>query len=370
MKIIIQENTYKRDENYYTNRIIIETEYYDFMYNELMYTEPKILEEIKENIEFNFYFNYLHNYNEYIIHNRNSGKNYKINFKLLDFILKDIEKNELITKKNHPNVYMIYLTVLISLSDKNPERCEILEREYTLYLKKNEKRFDKDQLYHYNLYLLNRYWKIVTDTGDVEYRKKIFNLYDTAEKGGYLISQNSIENDLFNNIISACITTGNLNWAEKFLNKYEKVIKKDITDDNICFAKAKISFLKKEYNEVLQFLSRIKLHSPLTHTVTKFILCKVYYEKGDIQGITNELENLRKFLKRNKNVSDHIEIIITKFRHLIKGLMKFIDAKQITSEEKSKIAHSYLQEINETEGFIPEKIWFIEKYQAALKVCP
>lgn len=360
------ENVYKRDENYYSNKVIIETEYYDLMYMDIMFEDPVILKEIKDNIEYNFYFNYLHIYNDYLIHIRNSNQEYKINFRFLDFILDDIRINEVETKKNHPNVYIIYLTVLISLNSNNYSVSENLEKEYISYLKSNERRFDKEQLYHYNLYLLNRYWELLKATGNNDYRYKIFELYKNAELGGYLLLNEILENEHYKNIITASLTTDNLEWTEYFINKYDSVIKKNVTQDNILLTDAKINFIKKNYTKVLQSLSIIKHDAPLTQVMIKFIICKVHYENRYSSGIINEMENLRKFQKRSKKKSEHIDLIIQRFRYLIKGLLKFIDLKVIDKEKKRAIAITYIQEIKKMEGFIPEKKWFLEKYNEVL----
>lgn len=357
------ENVYKRDENYYSNKVTIEIEYYDLMYLEIMFKDPVILKEIKDNIEYNFYFNYLHCYNDYLIHLRNSGKDYEINFRFLNFILDDIKKNKTDTKNNHPNVYVIYLTVLISINDNNLSEAEKLEKEYIEYLRINERRFDREQLYHYNLYLLNRYWKLLKDTGDDEYRYKIFNIYKNADKGGFLLYNNSLENDHYINIITASLTTDNLDWAEYFTKKYNVIIKRDVSNNNILLTDAKINFIRKNFKAVLESLSTVTLHSPLIHTTTKFIYCKVYYEEKNLEGIINELENLRKYLKRNSNISDYIKLTVTRFRHLFKGLINFLDAKILTKENRRTMANMYIQEINKMEGFVPEKKWFLEKYK-------
>lgn len=360
------ENVYKRDENYYSNKVIIETEYYDLMYMDIMFEDPVILKEIKDNIEYNFYFNYLHIYNDYLIHIRNSNKEYKINFRFLDFILEDIRNNEAETKKNHPNVYIIYLTVLISLNSNNYSVSEKLEKEYIAYLKSNERRFDNEQLYHYNLYLLNRYWELLKATGNNDYRYKIFDLYKNAELGGYLLLNKFLENEHYKNIITASLTTDNIEWTEYFINKYDSIIKRNVTQDNILLTDAKINFIKKDYNKVLQSLSIIRHDAPLTQIMIKFIICKVHYENRYSPGIINELENLRKFLKRSKKKSEHIDLIIQRFRYLIKGLLKFIDLKVIDKEKKRAIAITYIQEIKKMDGFIPEKKWFLEKYNEVL----
>ncbi|MBE2254705.1 MAG: hypothetical protein IAE65_00765 [Ignavibacteria bacterium] len=360
------ENVYKRDENYYSNKVIIETEYYDLMYMDIMFEDPVILKEIKDNIEYNFYFNYLHIYNDYLIHIRNSNKEYKINFRFLDFILEDIRNNEAETKKNHPNVYIIYLTVLISLNSNNYSVSEKLEKEYIAYLKSNERRFDNEQLYHYNLYLLNRYWELLKATGNNDYRYKIFDLYKNAELGGYLLYKNSLDNEHYINIITASLTTENIDWTEFFIKKYNAIIKKDISINNILLTNAKINFIRKKYKNVLESLRTVTLYSPLIHTTTKFIYCKVYYEEKNLDGILNELENLRKYLKRKNNISEYTRLTVSRFRYLFKGLIKFLNAKIITKEKKQTMAKMYIQEINKMEGFVPEKKWFLEKYNELL----
>lgn len=355
------DNKHKRDENYYSNRVLIEGDYYYLTINDHLFDYPEILDRKRDNIIYNFYFMLLHCYNDMLFHQRYAGKNFGLKFPYLNEIISDIRSNLSQIKSEHPNIYVIYLTILISQKIDLGENTGELEKEYVSYLEKNIQKFDNSQLYHYYLYLLNYYWDLV-HIGKLEYREKIFQIYKYAEINNFIFLNNKVDAENLSTIVSAATTTNNIEWAEYFIQKYKSLADLETSKDFLNLIYARIHYLKKDYKKSLHHLSQVGSKIPDNFINAKIFFCKIYYENKDFNGIEIELENLRKFGERNKKINERFKDAIDNFGKYMKGLLRTNELFFLKDKKYDETANYYYSQISEAQYFIPQKQWFLEKF--------
>lgn len=361
------ENTYKRDENYYSNKISIENEYYNFFLDEFKFDYPVVLDEISETIEMNFYFYYLHNVHNYIVHRFYSGKKFNYSLKFYDLIMKDISKNEKLVSEKHPNVYIIYLAVKIVDELYEKKDANVLIEKLKMYLQANLKKFDKAQLYYYYGYVINSYQLIIINTNDTEIKHKLIDIYKLADKEDITYINNKISIDKLTNIVYNALATDNIEWLENYLKKHDRQIKNNIKENDLRFFYAKISFEKKDLGKTLEILSKVNTKEHVRYFNVKFLLIKSHYELNNFVSIMDEVENLRKFSERNKNLAKRHQNIIHSFRQNIKELIKLSEMKKSRNNNFHKEVNYFINQIKTSTEFIPDKKWLIEKLQELIK---
>ncbi|GEM_PF-1375007 len=361
------ENTYKRDENYYSNKISIENEYYNFFLDEFKFDYPVVLDEISETIEMNFYFYYLHNVHNYIVHRFYAGKKFNFNLKFYDQIMKDISKNEKLVSEKHPNVYIIYLAVKIVDNLYEKKDANDLIEKLKHYLQANLKKFDKTQLYYYYGYVINSYQLIIINTNDSEIKKKLIEIYKLTDLENITYINNKISKDKLNNIVYNAIATDDIEWLEYFFKKHDRQIKNNIKENDLRFFYAKISFAKKDFGNTLANLSKVNTKEHIKYFNVKFLLIKSHYELNNFVTIMDEVENLRKFSERNKNLAERHHNIIHSFRQNIKELIKLNEMKKNRNNSFYEEVNFFINHIKTSTEFIPDKKWFTEKLQELIK---
>lgn len=360
--IKIFDNRYKRDENYYSNRISIEDDYYNFTINEKAYDYPATLDSKRDNIIYNFYFQLLHCYNDMIIHEEYAGKNFNLKFPYLNEILNDIKINFEKIQKDHPNICIIYFVISIQEAIRKNEDTKKLEKKYLKYLQDNVTKFDKEQLFHYYLYIVN-YYSVMFKKGHYEYRQKVFEIYSYQERNSFLFLNNQVSPEIFKDIVSMAATTGHLDWAEYFLEKYKKLLNPDKHKDFINIAYAKIYFLKNDYKKSISHLILISSRNYINYISAKIIFCKIYYEEKNIDAIEFELENLRKLDERSRKLNEHSRHTIENFRKYMRQLLKTEELEFKKDIKSKEIAEYNYDQITKADYFIPEKTWFLQKFQ-------
>lgn len=356
-------NKYKRDENYYANRIIIEDDYYNFTIDDKAFDYPEILDNKRDNIICNFYFQLLHCYNDMMLHEDYAEKKFDLKFPYLDEILENIKENFEKIKIEHPNICIIYLTMLIQRAMRKNESTDKLEKEYVTYLNENMKKFDKSQLYYYYLYLTN-YYMLMVKRGNYEYRVKLYEAYYYQEKNNFIFSDDEISPDRFRDIITMAIVCGDTEWAEYFLGNYKKLLDLEKYKDFIELSYAKIYFKQKSYAKSINHLVLIGSRNLANYISSKIIFCKIYYETKDIPAIEFELDNLRKLEQRSKRIDARSKDVVDYFRKYMKQLIKIETLEFLNDKKAKEIAEFSFKEIKKIKYFIPEKVWFLEKFQA------
>ncbi|HEX2786961.1 MAG TPA: hypothetical protein VHP32_03585 [Ignavibacteria bacterium] len=364
--IKIFDNKFKRDENYYSNRIIIEDDYYNFTINEKALDYPDILNTKRDNIIYNFYFQLLHCYNDMILHEEYAGKKFDLKFPYLNEILNDIKLNFEKIQNEHPNICIIYYIISIQLSMRKNQSTIELEKLYLKYLEANLNKFDKTQLFHYYLYIVN-YYILMLHKGNYDYRQKLFDIYFFQEKNDFLLLNNEINAESFRDVVSIATSTGNLDWAQYFIEKYKKLLNYDKNKDFINLSYAKIYFIKKNYNKSISHLILVGSRNISNYVSAKIIFCKIYYEQKNISAIEFELDNLRKLEKRNKKINELNKSSIDNFTKYIKQLIKINTLEFMHDKKFQELAEFSYDEINKLHYFIPEKNWFLEKFQSKFK---
>ena len=169
----LQKKQFSRDEKFYANQVNLEHEYYLYNFDKYKFTYAKCLQNKSENIDLNFIFQKLHVFNEMLNNQKSVGKTVLFNKTFFDDILIYMENNKKIIKTSHPNLYIIYLQIMMFTHLKKEYMDEL-----KTYLMLNEKKFsrsDKSVLAYYYNYLVS-FCLLKIKKGETGYRKDLFSL--------------------------------------------------------------------------------------------------------------------------------------------------------------------------------------------------
>ncbi|HCA43173.1 MAG TPA: hypothetical protein DEP28_07970, partial [Bacteroidetes bacterium] len=114
-------------------------------------------------------------------------------------------------------------------------------------------------------------------------------------------------------------------------------------------------------------LSKVNTKEHIKYFNVKFLLIKSHYELNNFVTIMDEVENLRKFSERNKNLAERHHNIIHSFRQNIKELIKLNEMKKNRNNSFYEEVNFFINHIKTSTEFIPDKKWFTEKLQELIK---
>lgn len=349
----LQKKSFSKDDDFYLNQIHLENEYYSFYFNRFQNEYAECLQNKSDNLNYYFVFCKLHNFLE--MFNNEINKEIKSKFKkqFYDEIISFVEENRSEIQKNHPNLFIIYNVLQMYVTSDKIYLTELKE-----YLKENRKKFDKSSLSHYYNYLI-AYYTIQINKGKIEYRTELFEIFEYMFKKDLFVIDNIITEQEYSTVINNTLALGEFDWVNKFIKKYKYRLDPAIASEAYNLAMAKLCFYKKDFNNIFTYLVEIKYSDSGYYINSKILLAKVYYDTGKTESVQYVLENLRQFLRRNKNLKSEQISIVKIFNKYVYTLLK---TNGIVEVKKRKFEFAFLKnEIDNNKKLVPHKNWFYDK---------
>ncbi|MBE2256763.1 MAG: hypothetical protein IAE65_11240 [Ignavibacteria bacterium] len=288
------------DSDYYYNYFISKSDYSESIIN------------LNQTLDYNFCFEKLHHYNLRYNHNISSSQKYDLNISFLNEILKFVNDNLTDIKKNHPNLYLVFLNTNYFLEKGNPD---ILD-EYKNYLFKVSDKFDLKTNHYYFSYLVSLYM-YKTNHREYKYRKDIFELYEFMIKKGFYISGDYITDTEFNNVVAIGIALKKFDYVEKFITKFSKHLDNEYSENIVSLNFAKLYTFKNDFSKALEYIQNINKNDPYSYIHSKLLTSKIYFQQNETELISSIENSLSLYFKRNKKVSlEYKEAVDNYFRFL------------------------------------------------------
>lgn len=341
-----------KDSNYYNTMSQMEDEYYYFNFSQLKSEFSKSIQKKSDYLDYSFIFSKLHTFHEMIHAERNTGNKTAYDKTFLNEIIAFVENNTGMFRNDHPNIFVIYLVVQTLLTTD-----EKYLNELENYLDKNENNLEKSSISYYYNYITQFYIQKV-NAGIIEYRIKAFKVYKIMMEKDLFLIDNLITDFEFNNVTNIALALEEYQWLDKFIEKYKDNIDPEFCDSAYGMAKAKLSFRKKEFDNVLKYLNSIDFKDPNYYINSKFILARVYYEMDNLNGIKYILNNLRQYIRLHKNVLADQAATVNIFNKYMSELLKVYESR---NSHKKFGAVVLKKELDKEKALVPTKIWFYEK---------
>ncbi len=340
---------YFKEDPYYRSFSRIELLHYYSGYNKLKKPSPAGLEMASFYMDLQFVYIKLNLMRDIMLHNILNKEKYSRKIEFQDEVLKFVKDNLKVIIKEHPNLYIIYLTVMATADDNNPSYISDLAE----FVKTNEKKFDKSRLGFYYTYITSFYWNKINQ-GDISYRPKLMDAYKQMERKGVIKSEKYIPHNIFNSVVIAAVWANDLHWLENFVENHRNDLEPEFFNDVYNLSMAKIQFCKRKYEMTLKYLNDIEYKSPTYYINAKTILLKTLYEMGDYDGMKYTLDSLKHYIYRNSALVNqqvhNIKMVIKYFKYLLK-----LKGKNYTALQK------FLEMLEREKTFVPERKWLTEK---------
>jgi hypothetical protein len=303
------------------------------------------------NADLQYVFTKLHLFREMIIYNDAQRSEKEFSPKTDHFyndILRFINKNKNFIKKDHPNFYFIYLTVMMYA-----DNGEKYSNEFLNYLNGLKNDFPKEKLKYYYTYITSYYWSRI-NKGENKFRKDLLKAYKKIIEEDLLIIGKYLSDLIFNSVVMIGVSEKEFSWVEEFIEKYKNIIEPIKAKDALNLAYAKIFFYKKKYDDAVHHLNNVEFTNTIYFTNAKFLLAKLYYEQQDLISIHYLLESFIQYSKRNKKLIPEQVSMITAFVKYMKQLIRY--------REKDKDNIIVLKkELDNEKKYVPDRNWFYDK---------
>jgi hypothetical protein len=304
------------------------------------------IEEIAKNLDRFYLAEKLRYYCTILDHQNLAEIDYKMLF--IDEIIEHVKSNDY---SDTPPI-IIYHQILLSYKEpherKHFDQIKLLITKHIHLFPEIEVAEILDSALNYCIKRMN--------LGHSEFVQEAFNLYQEWLPRGLLLVQGKLTPFHFKNIVTAGLRLNEFDWVEKFIHEYSLYMDESHRYNAITFNLAQLYFYKKEYNKVIQQLSRVEYDDITYNLNSKTLLMASYYELDEIEALGSLLDAFRVYLSRNKDIP------ATRRKHYLNTISIVRKLSKIISGDTKQI-EKLTAEVENTQGVV-SKNWILEKLAA------
>lgn len=301
------------------------------------------IEEISHNLDIFYIAEKLRYYSTLLSWSRS----YKIDKKItgIEVILKLAEKKLF---QDYPPI-AIYLTITKTIKD--PEKDEHFYRLKDL-IEKHIHLFPEDEARDI-LEAAISYCVLKVNKGILEFQKEVLDMYKMGLQTDLILNDGKLSPTTYRNISFLALRTGDHEWAQNFIYMYSDNLDQKYRDNAVNFSFARLHMYKKEYSEVISYLSQIIYNDVWYNTNARSLQVTAYYELDEVEALNSLLASFSAYLSREKSFKASRK---KPYQNLIKYTKKLMKLKVYEYDK----ADNLYQEIQETQGIV-NKPWLLEK---------
>lgn len=164
-----------------------------------------------------------------------------------------------------------------------------------------------------------------------------------------------VSDNIYHNIAMQAIGSKDFQWAEEFINTYKDQLEPSVRENTYNFLMGYFNVTKGDYQNVIQFLSKIKSPDIPVNLTVRWMLIRTYYELGHYFEAESAIDAFRKFISSSGRVTRES---LSSYPLLLKLTAHLIRAKTSGKGLKEEM---YLKAKN-TGNFIGRS-WVLEKME-------
>ena len=294
------------------------------------------LNNTKETIEFlsseasDFFLYFLletsRHVEEMVVFNHNLKANFEnhLTFKLIENLnIENINSYFARGKTNDLKIAELYgVHVKLLIDYKN----ELLFETFRLLLKDNFKVLSRWGKYNMYLCLENACIRL-QEIDEIKYRKILFDIYkEQLINKLYNNSDSSpMAVDMFRNIVINALRLKQFSWIESFINEYIDMLPSGHRENMYNFSFSLLNFEKKNFEESLNYITRLKYDTFVFKFDVKVLSLMVYCELGYIEEAISMIDSFRHFINETPSISDYIREIHINFIRFLHEIIRLSD---------------------------------------------
>ena len=342
-----------RDEGYYHQRFLLETESDLFFMKKEVRSGDDTLQKKVDNLDFFYLSVKLKNFCEMI--NRKNIISTEYNLRMMDDILNYLENN--ILEFEAVPAITIYYKILLTLTDSGDEihytQLKEILAENALQFSMEEARQMYDYAQNYCIKKINR--------GNTSYSVELFNLYKLLLENKIIFEGKYLSQWDYKNIVSTGLRLEEFKWTEKFIEDYKEKIFPEFRNNAYVYNRASYFYSTENYGNALKLLQKVEFTDLFYHLGSKSMLLKMYYELDEDEPFYSLVDTFNMYLKRNKLIS-HYQYEV--HFNLIKFSKKTFNLKRRIAQHKKSVGKKEIEnlkvKINATQN-ITNLQWLKEK---------
>ncbi len=248
--------------------------------------------------------------------------------------LSDLDKSVFLYAREKEELSMLnqfYYNLYEFKQNPNPTHSEA--EELFSFLKSNRLQLPPDEQLISLITAVN-YWAKAIRAKVTNADKKVLDLYKYGIENNILVYKNTMDEAVFNNVVSIACMQKDYAWAQSFVNDYYHVLPSEIQKNTLHIARASIAICTGKNQDVIDLLNAIEVNDDLQHLRTHTLYIRALYLLEEFGLAQDKCNSFIKLVRRRNLPKTTIDATVN-FVHLLKQFIN-INHDRLILEKKTQ----------------------------------
>ncbi|MEL6673752.1 MAG: hypothetical protein AAFR61_16220 [Bacteroidota bacterium] len=221
---------------------------------------------------------------------------------------------------------------------------------------RNKDQFITNDRRNFYVSLLNFYIRKLNQEPDAAIAQQIYSLINWAIEDELVLVSGQLPPAQYKNFVAICIRLKDYEKAQFYLETYRTLLPEALQEDAYYLNLAYLYFSQENFREVISLLSDRRFRQSMNEIDARAYLLQAHYELAalDKEWLTDQIENLIRFIRARKDVSSHHKTSYLNRMRLLRRIVWATTQKELDQVE---------QELNNTRP-IDKPAWLKQKIKA------
>lgn len=252
-------------------------------------------------------------------------------------------------------IEMYYKLIMMEFEPDNTEHFFRLQKLF----EQNFDVFQYGEKYTWTTVLSN-YCITQVNLGSEYFRQIAFELDKFRLKEGLLYQGKYMSKILFVRIVGNAANLNEIDWGKRFIEEYIHTLNPAYQKPMKALSYATIYFMMKEYNHVIENLSKVKFNDILDKLYVRNFYLRTYYELGETEILLNYIDSTRHFLNKNESLGREIRDNYVRFINYLNKMALLRNSRD--DFEVNKLAKAIQEDMSS-----PSIEWLLKKVNEIMK---
>ncbi|MEZ4958042.1 MAG: hypothetical protein R2825_31070 [Saprospiraceae bacterium] len=285
-----------------------------------------------------------------VLNNKNTIFKKKANYRFFDLVREN--EDEIFVE----NKIIVLYELLNKLHSTNDEKYFLELKEVFFPIINKVRRTDSRIIYFIGLNFCARQ----INAGKSDYFTEQFEWYFKGLKNDLLIENDKMSDTTFNNIVYAACYKKEFDWAEGFIDEYNRYLDSLVRGDALNYSKAVLNMQKGDFIQALQLYANhnygVSYHLKVRTGILRSAFEQSLKDPNYFGILQSYIDSYKKYLQRNTIYSDKKILQNKAFIRITEKL-----AKRILANEKREDVKKWFEKELIKEDRIVSKSWLISK---------
>lgn len=199
--------------------------------------------------------------------------------------------------------------------------------------------------------------------GKAFYLKELLDLFEFQLEEGIIFQDGMLDHSDYKNIVVVALRLERFDWAESFIQDYQEQVHPTYRSSVYQFCQASLLEARGKQDEAIRFLREVSFSDIFYEISSRILLIRLYFEKGDWEGLFYANDAFERFLKRSQSISRERKAAHLGFTWAVRQLSKLRERRvNFTPKEYQERSEKLARKIR-NKTYMTQLKWVLDQLE-------